>query len=266
MVLQALKIKLARLRHDTRGPRGKPVLNSPMTAVARSLLVTDFDGTMTRHDFYRLATQSLLPPDLPDYWGQFRAGKLTHFEALQAIFASIRVDRAAVLAVVERMELDPDLPAALDRLKQAGWDVVVTSAGCDWYIQILLAKAGVTLPVWSNPGRFEEGRGLLMELPKSSPFFSPSLGVDKAAVVREGISSGRRVAFAGDGFPDADAARLVSSELRFARGDLAHVLTKEGLAFHRFERWAEIALVLCDPLTIRQNPHQTAPTEPRERR
>ena len=42
--------------------------------------------------------------------------------------------------------------------------MVVTSAGCDWYIRILLDEAGVTLPVWSNPGRFEEGRGLLMEL------------------------------------------------------------------------------------------------------
>jgi 2-hydroxy-3-keto-5-methylthiopentenyl-1-phosphate phosphatase len=73
------------------------------------------------------------------------------------------------------------------------------------------------------------------------------------------------VAFAGDGFPDADAARLVSSELRFARGDLAHVLTKEGLAFHRFEHWSEIAQVLCDPLIVRQNPHQTAPTKPKER-
>ena len=240
-------------------------MTSSKPAEHHSLLVTDFDGTMTRHDFYMLAARSLLPPDMPDYWAQYRAGQLTHFEALRAIFASIRADLATVRAVVDRMKLDPDLPRALYQLRRSGWDVVVTSAGCDWYIRILLAEAGVTLPVWSNPGRFEEGRGLLMELPRGSPYFSPSLGVDKAAVVREGISSGRRVAFAGDGFPDADAARLVSSDLRFARGDLAHVLTKEGLAFHRFEHWSEIALVLCDPLIVRQNPHQTAPTEPRER-
>jgi 2,3-diketo-5-methylthio-1-phosphopentane phosphatase len=217
-----------------------------MTALARSLLVTDFDGTMTRRDFYRLAAQFLLPPDLPDYWKQYRAGELTHFEALQAIFASIRADRATVLATVEQMELDPNLPAALDRLKQAGWDVVVTSAGCDWYIQILLAKAGVELPVWSNPGDFEEGRGLLMELPTNSPFFSPSLGVDKAGIVCEAAKSGQRVAFAGDGFPDIDAARLVPAELRFARADLAAALSREGLAFHPFDRWAEIAAILAD--------------------
>ncbi len=241
-------------------------MTSSEPAEHHSLLVTDFDGTMTRQDFYMLAARSLLPPDMPDYWAHYRAGQLTHFEALRAIFASIRADLATVRAVVDRMELDPDLPRTLNHLRRSGWDVVVTSAGCDWYIRLLLDEAGVTLPVWSNPGRFEEGRGLLMELPRGSPYFSPTLGVDKAAVVREGISSGRRVAFAGDGFPDVDAARLVSSGLRFARGDLAHVLSKEGLAFHRFERWSEIALVLCDPLIVRQNPDQTAPTEPRESR
>ena len=31
----------------------------------RALLVTDFDGTMTRHDFYKLAAESLLPPGCP---------------------------------------------------------------------------------------------------------------------------------------------------------------------------------------------------------
>ena len=33
----------------------------------------------------------------------------------------------------------------------------------------------------------------------------------------------RTVAFAGDGFPDEEAARLVPGHLRFARGDLASV-------------------------------------------
>ena len=241
-------------------------MTSSEPAEHHSLLVTDFDGTMTRHDFYILAARSLLPRDMPDYWAQYRAGQLTHFEALRAIFASIRADLATVREVVDRMELDPHLSRALSELKRSGWDVVVTSAGCDWYIRILLDKAGVTLPVWSNPGRFEQGRGLLMELPLGSPYFSPSLGVDKAAVVREGIASGRRVAFAGDGFPDVAAARLVAPELRFARGDLANVLSTEGLAFHRFERWSEIALVLCDSLQVGQTPHPTAPAEPEKRR
>ena len=30
------------------------------------VLVSDFDGTMTRRDFYKLAIESLLPADVPD--------------------------------------------------------------------------------------------------------------------------------------------------------------------------------------------------------
>jgi HAD superfamily phosphoserine phosphatase-like hydrolase len=211
-----------------------------------SLLVTDFDGTMTRHDFYRLAAESLLPADLPDYWAAYRARRITHFQALQAIFASIRADLTTVRAVVDRMELDPDLPRAVAQLQLAGWNVAVASAGCAWYIRILLDQAGVELPLWANPGQFVPGRGLLMELPPEGPFFSSNLGVDKAALVREGLDGGKSVAFAGDGFPDLEAARLVPAELRFARGDLARVLDKEGLSFQEYDRWSEIAERLCD--------------------
>ena len=72
-----------------------------MTTPAR-VLVTDFDGTMTRHDFYKLAIESLLPPETHDYWAEYRAGTITHFEALRRYFACIRASEADVLAVVER--------------------------------------------------------------------------------------------------------------------------------------------------------------------
>jgi len=208
------------------------------------ILVSDFDGTMTRHDFYKLAIESLLPPDTPDYWVEYRAGTITHFEALRRYFASIRASEADVLAVVERMELDLKLPAAVSALRAAGWGVVVTSAGCDWYIRKLLTAVGVDIEVHSNPGRFETGKGLLMEMPTGSPYLSQTLGVDKKAVVQRLIADGQTVAFAGDGFPDADAARLVPGDLRFARGDLADVLARENLPFHPFGAWSDIAGVL----------------------
>lgn len=212
---------------------------------ARSLLVTDFDGTLTRDDFYQLAIKELLPDDLPDYWGEYRAGRLTHFEGLRNYFSHIRKSEAEVLDVVHRMGLEPDLAACLRDLDSAGWDVVVTSAGCAWYIDLLLAEAGVEIPVYSNPGRFVEGRGLVMEPPPPGPFFSHQLGVDKAGVVRHALEEGRRVAFAGDGFPDQEAALLVSEDLRFARGDLAAVLAESGQGFVPYARWSDVARDLC---------------------
>jgi 2,3-diketo-5-methylthio-1-phosphopentane phosphatase len=205
------------------------------------VLVSDFDGTMTRHDFYKLAIELLLPPETPDYWAAYRDGTITHFEALRSYFAAIRASEDEVLAVVNRMELDPELPAAVASLRRAGWSVVVTSAGCDWYIRKLLATAGVDVEVHANPGRFVAGQGLLMEMPAGSPFWSATLGVDKAAVVRRYLEEGRTVGFAGDGFPDAEAARLVPADLRFARSDLAAVLRSDGLPFRAYETWSDIA-------------------------
>ena len=208
--------------------------------------MSDFDGTMTRRDFFKLAIRQLLPPDGPNFWSQYRAGQITHFEALQRYFAEIRASEAEVLAVVDQMELDPDLPSAVAELQQAGWNVVVTSAGCDWYIRRLLAQADVELEVHSNPGRFVPGLGLQMELPLSSQFLSPTLGVDKAQVVRHHLGKGRAVAFAGDGFPDEEAALLVPGHRRFARGDLADVLKQKREPFQPFEAWSEISRhLLC---------------------
>ncbi len=216
-------------------------MNASSGITRSGVLVSDFDGTMTRHDFYKLAIESLLPADLPDYWADYRAGTITHFEALRRYFADIRTSEDDVLAVVQQMGLDPQLPAAIESLRRAGWRVVVTSAGCDWYIRRLLGTAGVEVEIHANPGRFEAGRGLLMEMPIDSPFWSPTLGVDKSGVVRDFLNQGLTVAFAGDGFPDVEPARLVSADFRFARGDLADMLQRERLAFHPFEMWSDIA-------------------------
>jgi 2-hydroxy-3-keto-5-methylthiopentenyl-1-phosphate phosphatase len=209
-------------------------------------LVSDFDGTLTRHDFFRLALERLVPPGLPNYWQEYRAGRLTHFEAMQRYYAAIRATETETLRVVEALELEPELAVWVGRLERAGWKLVIASAGCAWYIDRLLRAQGVRVEVHANPGRFEEGEGLLLELPVRSPFFSPSHGIDKAAVVRAAGQRGGRVAFAGDGYPDAPAARLVAPELRFATAALAVALEQEGLSFRRFDRWAEVARALVN--------------------
>ena len=90
------------------GPRRSSTLVNPQSP-PRSLLVTDFDGTLTREDFYQLAIRNLLPPDVPDYWGDYREGRLTHFQALQAYFSHIREDESTGRKVIERMQLEPRL-------------------------------------------------------------------------------------------------------------------------------------------------------------
>lgn len=207
----------------------------------RRVLVSDFDGTMTRQDFYHLVRERWpVPPD-DDPWDWYVAGRCTHFEALAAIFARIRTDEATLLKLLDDMELDPALPSAIRRLQAAGWEIVVASAGCEWYLKRLLQRADVAIEVHANPGEFSPEAGLKLTLPENSRFFDRNTGIDKVGIVRDALSRTPEVAFAGDGRPDLPAALLVPGARRFARGWLAGELTTRGEAFHALTDWNALA-------------------------
>ena len=212
--------------------------------MTRRTLVTDFDGTITRHDFFTRVVDTLLEPEDLAPWHAYEAGQITHFEALRRIFARIRADETELDTVLASMDIDPELHEAFAQLESAGWDVIVVSNGCGWYIDRLLDQAGVTTTVLTNPGRFDPERGLRMELPETSPYFSPETGIDKRAVVDDHLRRGATVAFAGDGRPDLGPALLVESPWRFARAWLADHLDATGHEYRGFDRWSEIARML----------------------
>lgn len=216
-----------------------------MSTDRRPVLVTDFDGTLTEHDFYRLVRDRLLPADVPDFWDAYRRGDLTHFEALQSFFAAARPGEDALRELIDDMGLEPRLATGLARLEQAGWTVIVVSNGCRWYIDQLLARAGVDLEVHANPGVIHEGR-LEMQWPEGTLYPSPETGISKAAVVRSYVAAGHPVAFAGDGQPDIEPALLVPPDRRFARSHLAQVLAERGERFRPFGRWLDIVEILVD--------------------
>ena len=210
------------------------------------LLVSDFDGTMTKFDFFDLARRDLPSAADHDFWQDFVAGKITHFEAMAGIFGSIRTDRPTLENLIERMELDPALQDSVARLRVAGWEIIVASAGCDWYIRRLLDKAGVQLEVHANPGVFAPATGLVLSLPLGSPYFKRETGIDKPAVVRAALARDPGAVFAGDGRPDLAPAGLVAPAHRFATGWLARHLEKSGEPFRPFETWSQIADALLE--------------------
>jgi 2,3-diketo-5-methylthio-1-phosphopentane phosphatase len=210
-----------------------------------SVFVTDFDGTLTRREFYQLVQDHYLHPGTPDYWAEYRAGKYSHVEAMARFCAAVRADEATVLNLLLQMELDPHFPELAAALNAAGWEVVVASAGCEWYIRQVLAPTGADLTIHSNRGRWVGGdRGLVLEPPTDSPFYCPDVGIDKAAVVADALRRAERVAFAGDGVTDVRAALLVPPERRFAKADCAAELDRLRQPYRRFDRWAQAAEAL----------------------
>src|SRR4051812_42355185 len=90
-------------------PPPVPMLPVSTPAQPRALLVTDFDGTLTRNDFYHIVVETFAPTGLAEHWQDYQTGRLTHFQALQAIFAAIRASEVDVLAALERTAPEPEL-------------------------------------------------------------------------------------------------------------------------------------------------------------
>ena len=220
--------------------------SADMRKPVQRLLVSDFDGTMTKHDFFDLARRDLPSAADHDFWQDYVAGKITHFEALAGIFGSIRTDWPTIENLVERMELDPGLKDSVARLRAAGWEIIVASAGCDWYIRRLLAMADVQLEVHANPGVFAPESGLVLSLPVESPYFRRETGIDKTAIVRAALARDPQSVFAGDGRPDLAPAGLVRPDRRFATGWLAHHFKNTGEPFRPFTAWSQIADALLE--------------------
>lgn len=203
-------------------------------------LVSDFDGTITDCDVYALIAERYMPPDHRDYFADYRAGSITHFEAMQAFFHFAPSEPDALARLLRDTNPDPQLAESVRRLEASGWDLIIVSAGSSWYIEQILSAAGVSATVHSNPGKIEEGRGLVLHLPEESPFFSPQLGIDKSAVVRSALKRYKNVAFAGDGSPDIEPALLVAPSLRFARRLLAQALDERGECYRPYQTWSEV--------------------------
>ena len=211
------------------------------------VLVTDFDGTISAEDFYDLAVRELLKPEDIQPWNDFKAGRITHFTAMQRIFGNIRAPESKVLAVLEDMGVEANLADSVNALRGKGWHIIVASAGSHWYIDILLKKAGVSLEVHANPGVYAAGGPLRLELPTHDPFLCPKTGIDKAAIMRHHLGRGATVAYAGDGYTDYEAASIVPAHLRYARADLAKSLQEKGKEFRSFSVWSEIVDSLLQP-------------------
>lgn len=212
----------------------------PPSEARKGTLVTDFDGTITRFDFYDLVCREF-PEIAGDFWHRYESGELTHFEALRQIFAGIRAPRERLLEILQEMQIDPQFEEAVTKLQQHGWEVTVASAGCLWYIELLLPHLKDRITIHANPGSYAPATGLSLQPPLSSPFFSPDLGINKVAVVRAALKENTLTAFAGDGRPDLASALLVPPSRRFARNWLAKKLHEIGEEYQPFERWSEIA-------------------------
>lgn len=205
------------------------------------IFVSDFDGTMTERDFY-LIVMDKYPRDWQKLNDSWRKNEITTFEFLAAVFARIDMDEQQIIKDILSIKFDPCVLPFVNKVKATGGDFAVLSAGADYYIKKVLAYYGIDDAIlMSNKGVYEN-KGVKMTADEKSPYYSRIYGIDKGLAVKALKADYHKIFFAGDSRPDLPAAG--ASDVAFARGELAKLLSVDKKPFVPYESFADIEAYL----------------------
>ncbi|MEN8906308.1 MAG: MtnX-like HAD-IB family phosphatase [Clostridiales bacterium] len=202
------------------------------------IFISDFDGTLTRTDFFQVLIDNHLKEKAMPSYIKWREGKIPVFDFLNIVFTSINCTEAEIYEDIKEIIFDDSSLDLMKRVTENNGDFVILSAGSSYYIEKLLEYKKIKgIRVISNKGIYKDG-GIHMQPDKNSPFFSKISGVDKAKVVKNFKNQYKKIFYAGDGEPDYKAA--IQADLIFARIDLKDMLLKRKIDFIDFDNFTEI--------------------------
>lgn len=206
-----------------------------------TVLVTDFDGTITKIDFFYLVIEKLLEEKDLVPWKEFEAGKITHFEALNRIFQKIRLTKEKLHDLILEMPLEECFLSTVNYCLENNIDIYIVSAGADYYIKFILDSLGIkdNVKIIANYSEFTPETGLTMSrIKEDSPFYSYNYGIHKGNAVKYHKNQNKTVVFAGDGTPDFIAAK--EADKVFARGALLKLCKENGVEAEELDSYCRV--------------------------
>jgi len=206
------------------------------------LFLSDFDGTMSRKDFYLTFVENYLCKFDKIVLEKCLRGEITSYEYLNEILSNVNLTKEQIDTHIFELPMMSGVKRVIQSVYSFRGDFAVVSAGSSYYIRPILDQIGVGhIPLFSNGGEYVDG-GIVMSYPENERYFGNYFGIDKAAVVEDMKQKYKEIIFAGDGAADFEAAK--ASQVRFARGVLAQKLTQAKISFHPFHDFNDIAEIL----------------------
>jgi 2-hydroxy-3-keto-5-methylthiopentenyl-1-phosphate phosphatase len=206
-----------------------------------SLIVVDFDGTITEQDSLVQIVQGHAPEVFDELEDALEAGTITLRECIRREFEAVRGEHDVIVAeAVDATEVRAGFAEFVTAALAADHRVVVVSSGFECIVRPVLERAGVPqVPLVTHEVRFT-AEGGVVEFRHGET--CDVCGEEcKRAVVTE-LWDATGVVYIGDGYSDHCAA--LAADRVFARAGLAGHLTREGVPFEQFEDFVSVRAAL----------------------
>lgn len=216
--------------------------------MSKHIFISDFDGTITKKDFYWIIIDDYIGQKGVDFHKNWKEQQKINVPFLNHIFSWRTFNELEKAMLLEKVEVDVHVQPMVDFLAEKSMSFLILSAGLVTYIKELQDDGKLpTCDIISNAGSFTDGR-YVIKPDEAAWFYSPIYGVDKEAVVLRAQQEHQLVCFAGDSEPDFKAA--VAADIRFAKSELAELLTREGYEFYRYDTFEDIHKVMFMILSL----------------
>lgn len=240
------KAKLAKNLSKIKNYYDSFIKNEQMENIMRQpiALVTDFDGTITDDDFFTLVAKKYLSPFDLAPWNDYMNGNLSHFDALNKVFAKISIPEQELITFIKTIALDSSFAKTAIYCYQKEIPLYICSAGCDYYINLLIGKLikQTHINLITNKGEYTPQTGLIMQAPCDSIFYDEYVGISKSGVVKYLQDQGYEVIFCGDGPPDVAPAKIAQTV--FAKKYLRDKCLEYNISIHKFNSFTDVLTYL----------------------
>lgn len=200
--------------------------------------VSDFDGTLTKKDFYKIVSEAYLEKEYLPKYESWKNGEIKDIEYLSYVFNNIKRTEDQIFQDILKIQFDPFAKNFIEQVKAAQGDFIIISAGTSYYIDIILKRYNIEdVQVYSNKGIFKDN-GIYFDLDKNSEFYSERYGIDKLLVIQKLKRNYKKVFYAGDSEPDLKPALV--ADVVFAKGELIELLKREKKEYIEFENYSEV--------------------------
>lgn len=203
-------------------------------------IVCDFDGTITRTDVIDSILQRFADPSWEAIENEWLQGDIGSRECLSRQLSLVKATPSELLAFFDTIDIDPDFPDFVDHVIGLGASLEVVSDGIEQGIARILARNYVSLlPILANRLRQLGHDSWRIDFPYSSDARRAASGNCKC----KSTPKSKRVLVIGDGQSDMCVAS--TADFVFAKDRLAEHCERNGIAYARFDSFAELPALLA---------------------
>ncbi|MCM1265705.1 MAG: MtnX-like HAD-IB family phosphatase [Candidatus Gastranaerophilales bacterium] len=204
------------------------------------ILVSDFDGTITKKDTLSTFLEEYADSKWLDIENDWRDGKFGSQECLIRQFALVpKLNPKLIDKFLETVEIDEWFIPFCKRAREIDMPVVILSDGLDYFINKILEKNKIDfINVITNHAYFNEYEKFILEFPNDSKHCSNNAGTCKCKVVKSLKKLYKTVYYVGDGASDFCVSK--EPDVVFAKAGLAEHCKKNNIKYIEYRNYKKL--------------------------